>query len=64
MQKLIVEGKIVDLDSSYSMRWVEQTDGQAYPVLYKNGKRVVKGWSLVLNYISPEDPFGGNANTN
>jgi len=30
----------------------------------KMAKRVVKTWNLVLNYISPEDPYGENANTN
>jgi hypothetical protein len=64
MQNLVIDGIIHQIDASFSLRWVEQENGQPYPVLYKNGKRVVKSWSLVLNYISPEDPFGGNANTN
>lgn len=64
MQNLTIDGKDVNLDSTYSLRWVEQSDGPAYPVLYKNGKRIVKAWAINLNFDSPEDPFGGNANTN
>jgi hypothetical protein len=64
MQKLIIDGLAHEVDASFSLRWVEQKDGPAIPVLYRNGKRIVKSWSLVLNFDSPEDPFGGNANTN
>lgn len=64
MQNLNIEGKNIELDATFSLRWVEQADGPAYPVLYKNGKRVVKEWRLKLDFDSPEDPFGGNANTN
>jgi hypothetical protein len=64
MQNLTIDGKDVNLDSTYSLRWVEQADGPSYPVLYKNGKRIVKAWTIHLTFASPEDPFGGNANTN
>lgn len=64
MQNLSIDGSKVILDATYSMRWVEQIDGPAIPVLYRNGKRVVKEWNLKLEFHSPEDPFGGNANTN
>ena len=64
MQKLIVDGQLIEMNSFYSMRWVERIDQQAFPVLYKNGKRVVKSWSIVLEPDEPEDPCGGNANTN
>jgi len=64
MQKLIVDNVVHEMDASFSLRWVEQIDGPAYPVLYRHGKRVVKSWSLFLEFNSPEDPFGGNANTN
>lgn len=64
MQKLIVDGKLIEMDANYSMRWVERVDQPAIPVLYKHGKRVVKSWSIVLQHDEPEDPFGGNANTN
>ena len=39
MQKLIVDGQLIEMNSFYSMRWVERIDQQAFPVLYKNGKR-------------------------
>lgn len=64
MQKLIIEDQEVFVDSSYCIRWVETTQGISYPVLYKNGKRIVKKWGLKFDFESPEDPFGGNANTN
>lgn len=64
MQQLHIDGESVVLDSTFSIRWVEQAGGPAFPVLYRYGKRIVKSWKLVLDYDSPEDPFGGNANTN
>ena len=62
--KLIINNQPVSIDASFSLRWVEQKDGEAYPVLYQNGKRVVKAWRIDLQFESPEDPFGSNANTN
>lgn len=64
MDKLVLDGEETILDSTFSLRWVEQVDGPSYPVLYQNGKRIVKKWRLKLDFESPEDPFGGNANTN
>jgi hypothetical protein len=64
MQSLSVDGKDLLIDSTYSLRWVEQKDGPAYPVLYQNGKRIIKKWSIRLSFDCPDDPFGGNANTN
>jgi hypothetical protein len=64
MQTLMIDGMVVKFDATYSIRWVERIDGSSYPVLYKNGKRVVKSWKITLEHDEPEDPFGGNANTN
>lgn len=64
MQHLYIDGQTVILDSTFSLRWVEQADGPAFPVLYRHGKRIVKAWKIVMDCESPEDPFGGNANTN
>mgnify|MGYP007069474517 CR=1 FL=1 len=64
MQTLMIDGMVVKFDATYSMRWVERIDGSSCPVLYKNGKRVVKSWKINLEHDEPEDPFGGNANTN
>lgn len=64
MQILKIEEIEVVLDSTFSMRWVETVNGPAIPTLYKNGKRVTKKWSLQINHNEPEDPYGGNANTN
>ena len=43
MQNLVIDGIIHQIDASFSLRWVEQENGQPYPVLYKNGKRVYGG---------------------
>lgn len=61
--KLEIDGQEQKLTSIYSMRWVDQLDKESYPVLYKNGKRVVKSWSISMSYNSTADEFGGNANT-
>jgi len=61
---LWIEGKKVFLSADYSMRWTETSDAHSYPVLYYKGKRVVKNWTIDLLFNSPEDEFGGNANTN
>jgi hypothetical protein len=61
--KLEIDGQEQKLTSLYSMRWVETSNGEAYPILYKNGKRVVKAWKISMSYNSPADEFGGNANT-
>ncbi len=61
--KLEIDGQEQKLTSIYSMRWVDVIDGEPYPVLYKNGKRVVKSWNISMSYNSPADEFGGNANT-
>lgn len=61
---LWIEGKKVFLSADYCMRWTETSDGHSYPILYYKGKRVVKNWTIDLFFNSPEDEFGGNANTN
>ena len=62
--ELMIDGKSCGINSSYALRWYETTDGKSVPVLYKDGKRVVKRWSMNYSAYSPEDPHGGNANTN
>ncbi len=60
---LVVAGKPAPLGADYSMRWVDQVEGPAQPVLYYRGKRITRGWSLDLSIKSPPDAHGGNANT-
>lgn len=62
--ELVIDGVPTLVDANYSMRWVERLDGSAYPVLYFRGKRIVKSWQIRLMHNMPEDPDGGNANTN
>ena len=42
MQKLYINGENIIIDSTYTLRWVENVDKPAIPVLYKNDKRFVK----------------------
>jgi hypothetical protein len=63
MDELVIDGQSVVLNATFSLRWVEQISGSAYPVLYRNGKRVVKNWKLKIDFEMPTDETGGNANT-
>lgn len=56
--KLLIDGKWVELDADYALRFNKQQ-----PTLYYKGRRVVKEWTLSLSIYSPADPQGGNANT-
>lgn len=47
----------------YSLRWY--LDGTlCIAVLYRDGKRITKGWTLTGEIKAGEDLHGGNANTN
>jgi len=61
--RLVVDGKVTPLGADYALRWVDQPEGEARPVLYYRGKRVTRAWSLDLSSQCPADPYGGNANT-
>jgi hypothetical protein len=56
-------GYTLRLSEEYSLRFVESEKGPAYPVLYKEGRRVTKGWLLEMSHECPPDSHGGNANT-
>lgn len=59
---LSVEGDPVRELSRYAIRWVAE-DCEYVPVLYHDGKRVTKRWSLEMNFESPPDEQGASANT-
>lgn len=67
-RELLVDGHAEDLDASWSLRFVNGPDREhdeivaPEPVLYKDGKRVTKSWSLKLDCRVPADPRR-NANT-
>lgn len=63
MTNLWIDDKQVKVTADYSLRWVEVEGGEAYPVLYHFGKRITRAWRIDMCYDSPEDPYGGNANT-
>jgi hypothetical protein len=59
-QFLAVDGQQVDPTkmTNYALRF----DGAGL-TLYREGRRVVKPWRLILDVEMPADPYGGNANT-
>ena len=61
--KLTIEGQAQALSASWALRWVETNCGQAEPVLYRDGRRVTRPWTLELSVEHPADRFGGNGNT-
>lgn len=62
--KLLIENKEIPIDSKIAIRWHDTKEGKSVATLYLNGKRVTKPWEIVFSCYSPEDPNGGNANTN
>ena len=61
--KLIIDGYQVPLMDDCSIRFYHPEGGPAEAVLYRKGRRVTKAWMLYLKADVPEDPYGGNANT-
>jgi hypothetical protein len=61
--RLLVEGQPVAPTSAWAVRWVDREDGPADAVLYRDGRRVTRAWSLELRIDQPADRDGGNANT-
>jgi hypothetical protein len=47
----------------YSLMFCIGKDGLSFPVLYVDGRRVVKRWKLELTADIPEDKYGPNGNT-
>lgn len=62
--QLIIDGVDTPIDHTFALRWHMSPEGKSIPVLYKNGKRVTKAWTLVYSCVSAEDVNGSNANTN
>ena len=58
--KLIIDGQEVPLTWEYALRF---SGFPLEPVLYRNGKRVTKAWTLELKAYQIADSDGGNANT-
>jgi hypothetical protein len=61
--RLAIAGHEVPLTADYSIRFVENNGGRTTPVLYFQGHRVVKAWTIELVHEEPADKHGGNANT-
>jgi hypothetical protein len=61
--KIMIDGQEVVPDAAWALRWVDRESGVAEPVLYRDGKRVTRQWSLEATIDHPADAHGGNANT-
>ena len=56
--KLTVDGQETKANADYSLLFVNHPDGSATPVLYFQGRRVIKSWSLELCHAEPADRWG------
>ena len=63
LNQLLIAGKPVQITSQFALRWYDTPEGNAVPVLYRNGKRVTKAWQVTYVAKSDEDLDGANANT-
>lgn len=61
--ELVIDGEPFKLSSQFCLRWYDTPEGNSVPVLYRNGKRVVKSWNLNYSCSSQADLEGANANT-
>ena len=61
--QLIIDGVETPFDHTLALRWYNTPEGKSIPVLYRNGKRVIKAWAVVYSAVSKEDILGGCANT-
>lgn len=55
---LSIDGSTVTVTADYSLRFVQYPDRPAEPVLYLQGRRVIKAWTLQLSHQQPADPWG------
>ena len=56
--ELKIEDEAVPLSGRYSHRFVEHPERPATPVLYYDGRRVIRAWSLRLEHSQPADRWG------
>ena len=56
--ELKIEDEAVPLSARYSLRFVEHPGRSATPVLYYDGRRVIRAWSLRLEHSQPADGWG------
>jgi hypothetical protein len=56
--ELRIEGELIALSARYSLRFLEHADRAATPVLYYDGRRVIRGWSLHVEHDQPADRWG------
>ncbi len=63
LNQLIIDGLETPIDHTLALRWYMTSEGKSVPVLYRNGKRVTKAWTIIYSALSNEDKDGSNANT-
>ena len=56
--ELTIEEEVIPLTARYSLMFLEQPDGPATPVLYFDGRRVIRAWSLKIKHAQPADQWG------
>lgn len=56
--ELKIEDEAAPLSARYSLRFVEHPGRPATPVLYYDGRRVIRAWSLELKHAQPADRWG------
>ena len=55
---LAVDGHETLAGANYALRFVDYPDRPATPVLYFQGRRVIKSWTLEMFHLEPADPWG------
>ena len=56
--ELKIEDEAVPLSGRYSLRFRAHPGRPATPVLYYDGRRVIRAWSLELKHTQPADGWG------
>ena len=58
--ELRIENELVPLSARYSLRFLEHRccGRPATPVLYYDGRRVIRAWSLHVRHVQPADYWG------
>ncbi len=55
---LTVDGEVTFASADYALRFVDQPERPATPVLYFKGRRIITSWTLEMFHIEPADPWG------
>ena len=56
--ELRIEDEVVPISARYSLRFLGHPGRPATPVLYFDGRRVIRAWSLCVKHAQPADGWG------